>query len=128
MAIMIPVSAGGLIDQIVILRIKTARIRDRAKLDVVNHELAALTKIREAVPLLGSAAVLAAERELAAANERLWGLEDELRRFEAADDFGAGFIAAARGVYQTNDRRSALKKEIDRMTGSEFSDEKSYAQ
>ncbi|HUO99238.1 MAG TPA: hypothetical protein VMU01_11245 [Rhizomicrobium sp.] len=127
MAIEIPVSAGTLIDLIVILRIKKARIRDAAKRDVVERELEALARVREAVPLLAEPPVLRLEAELVEANETLWEIEDELRTLEAKKDFGTRFVEQARRVYLTNDKRSALKKEIDRLAGSEFWEEKSFS-
>jgi len=37
------------------------------------------------------------------------------------------FIALARGVYQTNGERVALKGEINRLLGSRLVEEKQYA-
>jgi hypothetical protein len=41
-------------------------------------------------------------------------------------DFGPGFVALARAVYVTNDRRAALKRQINALSGSELVEEKSY--
>jgi hypothetical protein len=46
---------------------------------------------------------------------------------ERARDFSDEFIALARAVYVTNDKRAALKREINRLTSSELVEEKSYA-
>jgi hypothetical protein len=59
-------------------------------------------------------------------NRELWRVEDDLREREQAGDFGDGFIERARLVYTLNDRRSALKKKINEMTGSSIVEEKSY--
>ena len=40
--------------------------------------------------------------------------------------FGETFIRLARSVYQQNDRRSAIKKEINTTYSSAFVEEKSY--
>ena len=44
-----------------------------------------------------------------------------------AGDFGEGFIELARAVYHRNDRRAALKREINLLLGSAIVEEKSYA-
>jgi hypothetical protein len=117
-----PVSWGELIDKITILEIKAARIADPAKLANVRRELQALTVVRDTQ---GTAppALAAALRQV---NEELWDIEDRIRDCEQRGDFGAPFIALARSVYTTNDRRAALKKTINLQMGSELVEEKSY--
>ncbi|MEM0943393.1 MAG: hypothetical protein AAGI70_05530, partial [Pseudomonadota bacterium] len=63
---------------------------------------------------------------LKAVNEELWQIEDDIRDCERAGEFGAEFIRLARAVYHTNDRRSALKREINLALGSRLVEEKSY--
>ena len=43
-----------------------------------------------------------------------------------AQDFGPRFISLARAVYQNNDQRAALKREINLLLGSKIVEEKSY--
>ncbi len=50
-----------------------------------------------------------------------------LRGHEARGDFGPAFVTLARAVYQTNDRRSALKRRIDQLLGAAIVEEKEYA-
>ena len=45
----------------------------------------------------------------------------------AQGDFGPHFIALARSVYRQNDRRNALKREINERLGSQLIEEKSYS-
>lgn len=123
-AVLVPVSVGELLDKIAILRIKAARIADPAKLANVTRELAALEAAR-AVP--DSPALAAVEADLRRVNEALWDIEDDIRARDAAGDFGAAFVALAQAVYRTNDRRAALKREVNRLTGSALVEEKSYA-
>jgi hypothetical protein len=59
-------------------------------------------------------------------NVQLWEIEDEIRELETRGDFGERFIALARSVYLTNDRRAALKAQISRDFGSEIVETKSY--
>ncbi len=120
-----PVSVGELLDKITILRIKAARIPDEAKLAHVRAELAALEAVAAGVaPAPGLEAAVAA---LQATNETLWEVEDAIRLCEARGDFGPDFVRLARAVYVTNDRRAALKREVNRLTGSALVEEKSYA-
>jgi hypothetical protein len=127
MDVLIPVSAGHLIDQITILEIKMMRIADPAKRENVRRELEALRRTRADLPELTQPAILALEQELAAVNQTLWEVEDTLRAMELRQEFRAPFVAAARSVYQTNDKRAVLKRAIDRLAGSSFSEEKSFS-
>jgi len=58
---------------------------------------------------------------------KLWNIEDEIRICEKAGDFGQKFVELARSVYQQNDRRSAIKRQINDLLGSAIVEEKSYA-
>ena len=87
------------------------------------RDLARVAGVRDAG--LAASADLAAE--LKAVNERLWEVEDGLRRHEAHGDFGAEFVTLARAVYRNNDRRSALKRRIDELLGAAIVEEKEYA-
>jgi hypothetical protein len=53
-------------------------------------------------------------------------VEDLLRDKEHAKVFDAEFIQLARDVYFTNDKRAALKKELNLLLGSGYVEEKSY--
>lgn len=121
-----PVSAGELIDKLTILEIKSKRINDANKLANINKELDLLRKTWDQH---GSARqdIEAHKNDLKQINEILWQIEDEIRLLERDKNFGDRFIELARAVYQTNDRRAALKKAINEMLGSELTEEKSYA-
>ena len=123
--ILVPVSPGELIDKITILRIKSARIGDVAKLANVRRELEALERTWRAHPYARQD-ISAEERELQAVNERLWVIEDDIRDKERARSFDAGFVALARAVYVENDERAAIKKRINLKLGSSLVEEKSY--
>ena len=66
------------------------------------------------------------EKRLKAINEDLWEIEDDIRACEAQKDFGPKFLELARAVYITNDKRAAVKKEINLLTGATIIEEKSY--
>ena len=120
----VPVSWGELLDKITILRIKRERMVDKAGANV-ERELACL--LEPAAAVIGLAEVVGPVARLQAVNEALWAIEDAIREREADGDFGAEFIALARSVYQQNDRRAAIKREINDVLGSELVEEKSYA-
>jgi hypothetical protein len=68
----------------------------------------------------------ALQAELRAVNQELWTIEDDIRDHERRNDFGASFIALARSVYVTNDRRAAIKRTINERCGSEIMEVKGY--
>jgi hypothetical protein len=121
-----PISVGELIDKLTILEIKLAEIGDREKHGNVKREYETLVA---AAPegLLATREVAALRDKLKAVNAELWLVEDEIRVKERARDFGDAFIALARAVYVTNDKRAALKREINKLSQSELVEEKSYA-
>jgi len=120
--VQIPVPVGDVLDKITILRIKSRKITNEAKLVNVRSELAALTARWEAEGY----PTLPEEAALEAVNESLWDVEDELRRHEARQDFGPEFVTRARSVYQINDRRARLKRAVNEALGSELVEEKDY--
>jgi len=131
--ILVPISAGELLDKITILRIKSRRMQDAAKLVNVRRELEALERTcGEALgaPLaqLGDASgPLAGEiGALERVNAALWDIEDRIREHEAAGCFDAAFIELARAVYLRNDERAAIKRRINVALGSALIEEKSY--
>jgi len=128
MRVYVPVSAGDLIDRITILAIKKAHIPDKRKLANVDNELQSLIAIRNCFPKLLRKTIRARERQLGKANQILWDTEDELRALEAQKSFGKVFVAAARRVYRTNDRRARLKREINRLAGSVLREEKWFSE
>ena len=125
MKILIPVSAGELIDRVTILRIKRERLQDAAKLAHVAAELGQLEAVLEdALSPRPEAAELVGR--LTEVNGGLWEVEDELRALEVAGDFDEGFIRAARSVYALNDERHLLKRGLSVLYESEIVEEKSH--
>jgi hypothetical protein len=128
MTITVPTSAGELIDKITILEIKAERITDPARLGHVHNELGALLSTRAAAWSQPAPALAALTAALKQVNQTLWDIEDEIRACERAQDFGPRFIDLARAVYRTNDRRAALKGEINQLLSSALVEVKSYAE
>lgn len=125
MSILAPISAGELVDKITILRVKAERIGDPAKEANVRKELALLEGIA-AKALTPSAELDALTVELTAINAALWDIEDGKRACERNQTFGPEFVELARRVYMDNDKRAAVKRQINALTGSDIVEEKSY--
>ena len=123
--ILVPISPGELIDKITILRIKARRIADPEKVSNVLHELSILEVIwRTAVQ--PSAALLEAERELGAVNESLWETVEDQHKCKAEGRFDHLFMTLSYKVCGDNDRRSAIKKQINKILESALIEEKSH--
>ena len=126
MKIEVEISVGELLDKITILELKSERISDPQKLAHVAHELRILNTVqRNAVS--NSPKLKKLIRRLKQINEALWDIEDQIRQCESRQDFGEKFIDLSRSVYQTNDQRASLKREINHLTGSSIVEEKSYS-
>jgi hypothetical protein len=123
--IKVPISPGELLDKITILRIKSQRMTDPAKVSNVRLELRALEETWSASGY-AEAEVDADVSALLNVNERLWVIEDDIRDKERAQAFDADFIRLARAVYFENDERAAIKRRINTKLGSAIVEEKSY--
>lgn len=124
-SVKIDISPGEMIDKITILEIKADRLDDAAKLEHVDTELALLRRAGEK-ELPASAELGRLTARLKRLNERLWLIEDDIRDCERAGDFGPRFVEIARSVYRTNDKRAAVKRQINDLLGADIVEEKSY--
>lgn len=124
-SVRVDIAPGDLIDKITILVIKSERMNDSAKLKNVCMELDILSATRDKA-IRPSTVLDELTNKLKAVNERLWIIEDDIRDCEAAKNFGSNFIKLARAVYQYNDERARLKREINHLLGSQIIEEKSY--
>jgi len=122
---LVPISWGELIDKITILQIKRARLSGEDVLANVGRELKALGTIAQPVLAEDQIASRLMAR-LKVLNEALWELETGVRAKEAENKFDAEFVALARAIYQRNDERAALKRQINLQLGSELIEEKDY--
>ena len=124
--IVVEVSPGELWDKITILRIKADRITDATKIQNVKAELAMLElAASKACAATGGLSELVAR--LSQVNTALWDVEDEIRDCERRKDFGLRFIELARSVYQLNDERGKVKREVNQLLGARMIEEKQYA-
>ena len=126
MKLLVEIAPGELIDKITILEIKLQNIEDEAKLANIRREYDSLMATFRA-NIKETDELRALIDELRAANAKIWGIEDEIRDLERAKDFGDRFVAVARSVYRSNDRRAATKHKINELLNSAIVEEKSYA-
>ena len=122
--ILAPISLGELIDKITILQSKGQHLQGPA-LENTQKELNALESTLKHLKLNIDCTLIQRLKEV---NQELWQIEDDIRDQERQKSFGETFIRLARSVYQQNDRRSAIKKEINTTYGSGLMEEKSYQQ
>jgi hypothetical protein len=117
----IEVSFGEVLDKISILAIKLNQIKDEEKLKNIQKEFSSISG-RVSQDSFSDPLYF----ELCKVNQKLWIVEDKLRERERLNNFNEDFINLARSVYILNDKRAAIKKEINIKNGSEFIEEKSY--
>jgi Family of unknown function (DUF6165) len=113
------VSWGELIDKITILEIKRARLTDETARSNVAQELK-LHQAKMHPEVSKRPEVRSLKARLADVNEALWEIEDLIREKEMRSEFDGDFIELARSVYTRNDERSAIKREINLLLGSEY--------
>ena len=126
MIILAPISVGELVDKITILMIKQQRITNLDKLKNINHELAQLMELLNALPRDDFEKITDMFSELLAVNNELWNLENYKRACEQTQNFDLVFIETARNVYLKNDDRARIKREINLLTGSDIVEVKDH--
>ena len=120
----IEVSIGEIVDKLSILRLKTQYIKDPTKLENIRKEYEYLYGI-----VIDDLKIEYDDfNELVFINNKLWTIEDDIRDKERDKEFDEEFIFLARQVYRVNDERAKFKKHINEKYGSEFVEEKSYAE
>lgn len=123
--ITIQASLGEVLDKISILVLKKEKLEKPEAIENVLMELDVLHSAIESSqmgeslshPLFGA---------LAEVNGQLWVVEDDLRELESKRIFNSDFVELARSVYRLNDRRAAIKRELNVIYGSVLIEEKSY--
>jgi len=120
---LIPVSLGELLDKITILEIKVLHLKGEG----LAHGIQELTLLRQVLGDLAFPVEQESFSDLKSVNQSLWTIEDAIRDKERQGHFDAEFVELARQVYLQNDRRAALKRQINQAYGSELCEEKAYA-
>ena len=122
---LIPISWGELFDKLTILQIKLENIKDKKALKNVKIEHDQLQLIYNN-NFLGNQNAKLFLTDLKEINKKLWNIEDKIRDKERNKVFDKEFIELARNVYITNDKRSSIKRNINKIFRSEIIEEKSY--
>ena len=118
----IPVSIGELVDKITILKIKLKFLKGQRKVNV-KKEYDLLNDVLKNSSLIIEDDLMS---DLQLINQKLWDVEDEIRIKELNNDFKKDFIALARSIYKLNDKRSEIKKMINKKYNSIIFEEKIY--
>jgi len=118
MLIQIPVSVGEILDKITILLLKELYTQN----EKVSKELNQLITIANDKEIYNSEFIV----KLYNVNYTLWNVENSLREMEKKQDFSEEFITLARTVYQQNDLRAKIKREINEFYQSEIFEVKVY--
>ena len=119
------ISIGELLDKMSILEIKKEKINNKEDLKEINKEYESLKNIQNSsIKIEGEIEKLF--MSIKSTNLSLWNVEDKLRIYEKKKDFGNDFIKLAREVYFHNDKRSKIKSEINKISGSNIREIKQY--
>ena len=119
------ISAGELLDKISILEIKLEKIKNKTNQEKINKEYKILKEVQNS-SIEVTEKLKALFKKIKEVNQNLWDIEDKLRFCEKNKDFGKKFIEFAREVYFNNDRRSKIKSEINKISGSNIKEIKQY--
>ena len=117
------ISIGELFDKITILKIKQVKMKGD-QLENVNKELKSLETIIKDCQIDVDKDLFDNLKKI---NYSLWEIEDSIRLKEKKQEFDNDFIELARSVYIQNDKRSLIKKNINRRYNSNITEEKSYS-
>ena len=119
------ISVGELLDKISILEIKQKNIKDEQKIKIISKELESLNyTLKKDVNITDE--IKSLYEDLKKINIKLWNIEDGKRDCERNGDFGEKFIQLARSVYIENDQRAKIKNKINKISGSNILEVKSY--
>ena len=119
------ISAGELFDKISILEIKLERIKDKNSQEEIIKEYNMLKETQNS-SIEFTDKIKELFESIKETNLSLWKIEDKIRVCEKNKDYGKNFIELARGVYFTNDKRSKIKSEINKILGSNIKEIKQY--
>ena len=120
------ISVGELLDKISILEIKLDKIKNEESRKEINQEYQMLKELQKSKIDMTNE-IEALFKDIKNVNLKLWDIEDNLRICEKKKDFGQNFVELARNVYINNDKRSKIKLEINKISGSTIKEIKQYA-
>ena len=114
-------SYGEFFDKITILRIKKNKTTDSDKLKNINYELDNLENNNFFINLDKNLF-----EELMIINNKLWDLEDEIRRKGTKQEFDCDYIQISENIRKFNDIRAEIKRKINLKFDSKIVEEKIY--
>lgn len=123
------VSNGEIFDKWTILKIKLDKSKDSDSHKHISNELMHVKSAMDSILRQNSDKIDQLKLltdYLLSVNLLLWNTEDKLRALENSQTFDSTFIAAARRVYEFNDHRASLKRQINTLTNSPLVEVKIY--
>ena len=125
--ILADISVGELLDKISILEIKLEKVIDKHNLSEIKKEYEMLKATQNlSIKFTNEFEILF--NSIKEINLILWNTEDKIRICEKNKDFGENFIKLARDVYINNDKRSKIKSQINKISGSNIREVKQYVE
>jgi len=119
------ISVGELFDKMSILEIKLEKIKNDESRKEIDREYQMLKELQKSkIEMTDKIETLF--KDIKKVNSNLWNIEDKLRICEKNKDFSQDFIELARSVYFNNDKRSKIKSEINKISGSDIKEIKQY--
>lgn len=118
---LIEISNGELFDKISILEIKLKKINDNNKLQHINNELDLLKSKTKNINIKDSLVY-----KLKEINEKLWELENLIRRKIELKEYDKEFIQCSINIRYYNDKRFEVKNEINKDTSSKVQEQKEH--
>jgi hypothetical protein len=116
----VEVSHGEVVDKWTILEIKSVKLIDPVQLKNVALEMESLNLvIREFIDDISEL-----HKDLFQTNLHIWNLMNDL--YSLDESSGIDYVEITLEITRFNQRRSFLKKEIDKNCKSDFSEAKSY--
>ena len=124
----IEVSSGEILDKVSILEIKRKHATSKDVYENVSNEFFSLWDVYYNLMLDNGNEIQILYDQLSKVNHTLWDVENDLRKKESQLSFDDEFIQLARKVYEENDKRAKIKREINLLTKSGIIEEKIYAE
>ncbi len=119
------ISVGELLDKMSILEIKLEKIKNEESRKEIDREYQMLKELQKSkIEMTNEIETLF--KDIKKVNSNLWNIEDKLRICEKNKDFSQDFIELARSVYFNNDKRSKIKSEMNKISGSNIKEIKQY--
>jgi Tfp pilus assembly protein PilF len=122
----VALSPAEVLDKFLILELKQRFSTTESHQESIRHELASLQEAFDAYFASPDQAWQTWVDKLQDVNQRLWNAEDQIRACERRNDFGPRFVELARTIYQTNDQRSDIKRQINAFFGMPAAEVKIY--